>query len=1210
MANSLSEIFQREETENTKRKPPPHINLAPTDKADQHGVYRAALQKATSDEQVLNIALTGPYGSGKSSIIQTFLKEYKGHPLNISLAAFLPENDAWKKTVPIDEGNTNDKGKQSTKSKLTTQEIERSILQQMLYVADASSLPLSRFKRIQSPKWWPWLTSFFITIGLLSCLHLFHIRAEVLTESFWSPEGIADWSKVTSFFLAILFIWQLLRHVYVNSLGLSLKSISLKNLEITPDDAKEESILNRHLDEIIYFFQSTKYDLVIIEDLDRFDNPDIFVTLREINSLINKNEGVGRKIRFLYALRDNMFVNTDRTKFFEYIIPVIPIINSSNSVDKILEQVKRLSLEEQLDRQFLREVSRYLTDMRLILNIFSEYEIYIDNLDSKREGNLDAHKLLAVLIYKNVLPSDFEALHRGKGTFAEILGEHDSYIASTERSLKEQIVVLEQKVSDTEKQNLSDLAELRSVYAMAIISKLPSGYSLIQTTSNNNININSLFGNEIVDQLVEHTRITALYQHYSQAVDISNIQYEVNPNKTFEERKGEIEFKAEEFRLIASSEVRRLRKKIAELRTMKFHEMLRSNAESTDRLFDQFGDNKELLRYLMFEGYLDDTYYLYISLFHSGRLSPNDNKYILKIRGYINPEPHFQIDNPHEVIAEMRTEDFGQAFVLNKVLIDCMLADQTEYGAQVAKFIKFVSSSFSECEDFFATYYETGRFNAELMASLFDSWSGYCSALISSTNSTNHIARLIAHLPEEKIESLDHQSPSVAEFISTCLAEILSQGIDFEPSRLALLQFEIEHLNGIQPYPDVARVISDEGLYEITPENIEFIFAEILLSKRLDDLKTKNYTTILKSEEKALINKIESQIEEYVRNVLLKIDSNSGEEIDAIIKLINHEEIDLELLKDFLERQTAKLSSLGQVPERLHALVFELQKIDATWENCLGYINSEAFDASVLTGYLQQSATLSVLSEAPIEDTDPVWGLCSFLYENDEFTADTYRTYIQALPKQFEKFPEKTNHEKIRIVIEAKKIVFNPENFSGLSNDRALQVLFLEKNIETYLGKIDQFEIDDDLREELLDTSINDQQKLEIIGAMDMSAVASKVSRASTIGQVLHRTGAEMTNLTTEAILAIISHSTPVETKVSLLNKYHRNMEVVEIRETLKNLPWPYSEIKLGRSRPKIPNTAINLQFVEWLKSRRVISSFTFSTGIIGNKIRINNRRK
>lgn len=131
-----------------------------------------------------------------------------------------------------------------------------------------------------------------------------------------------------------------------------------------------------------------------------------------------------------------MFVNTDRTKFFEFIIPVIPIINASNSIDMVLNQGKRLALIERLDRQFLREVSRYLSDLRLITNIFNEYTIYVANLEADDQNLLDANKLLAVLIYKNVYPKDFEDLHRGEGNLAKILARHDEFVVrASERPL-------------------------------------------------------------------------------------------------------------------------------------------------------------------------------------------------------------------------------------------------------------------------------------------------------------------------------------------------------------------------------------------------------------------------------------------------------------------------------------------------------------------------------------------------------------------------------------------------------------------------------------------------------------------------------------------------------------------------------------------------------------------------------------------------------
>ena len=164
-----------------------YVDLAATDEADENGTYSEALFCAVNNPNVFNIALTGPYGSGKSSVIKTFLKKYrktwhrpawtfrKRKALEISLASFIsevPVNDS-KKT----EDNTATKNQDSTETNtaktddqtlaLSKQEIERSILQQLLYGADANRLPLSRFRRKQSQ-----LGRTFI--HFLSCLLVCH----------------------------------------------------------------------------------------------------------------------------------------------------------------------------------------------------------------------------------------------------------------------------------------------------------------------------------------------------------------------------------------------------------------------------------------------------------------------------------------------------------------------------------------------------------------------------------------------------------------------------------------------------------------------------------------------------------------------------------------------------------------------------------------------------------------------------------------------------------------------------------------------------------------------------------------------------------------------------------------------------------------------------------------------------------------------------
>lgn len=1187
-----------------KEAPTNYVDLAPTDEADEHGIYADALMVATRNPNVSNIALTGPYGSGKSSIIKTFRRRYGRPVLQISLAAFLPEADG---SVTTNETQ----GASPKKGNVSKQEIERSILQQMLYGADSNSLPLSRFKRIQTPKWWSKFTSLFIMAGLFSCWHIFDKRDAVLSGEFFKPLALANWLNFTTISIGFLFIWLAFHQIYIKSLGLSLKSISLKDIEITPETAKEESILNRHLDEIIYFFQATKYDLVIIEDLDRFNNPDIFVTLREINSLVNANAGVKRPIRFLYALRDNMFVNTDRTKFFEFIIPVIPIINSSNSIDKVIEQGQRLSLDQRLDRQFLREVSRYLSDLRLIHNIFNEYSVYVANLETDGENILDANKLLAILIYKNVLPSDFEDLHREKGKLAEILSRHDAYVTKAEAQYKAQISQLEYEISDAEKLIPGDLEELRKIYAMTLIAKLPQGFTSIVRPSGENVPFSGLTAHADFEEIIEQDQLIALQVYYNnrQSVNIKGFQKAVNEVLTYKDRKAMIERKSAEFKATTAKNIQQLRLKIAALRTAKFNELVRANSGDIEELFDAFGDSCDLVRFLVLEGFLDDTYYQYTSLFHRGRLSPSDNKFLIQIRSFKNPDPDFQIDNPREVIAAMRQDDFRQKFVLNSTLVNCLLSDSNQYRTQIGKLVDYVSANFEECTPFFTAYYHSGQRNGELLTTLVTRWPGFVGSAIAAPQNTVHVARMIAHLPEKVLETLSRKSAEFSDFLSVNLALVLALQIDFHPGRLAIFQFETVDLNSVGPYPAAARVLSDHGLYKITVENLSFIFRDVLGSSDAVDLETKHYSTVLKAAYAPLIDKVHSNFERYLKTVLLRA-SNATEDVSAIVDVLNHEEIGTEFLEQFLEQQQAKLPTLERVPARLRSAVFRLSRIEASWENCSTYVSSDEFDAQTFTAYLERNEVSSILSQMSVGGQNEARPLRLFLFNNDDFDINSYRVYVRTLPRKFDQFSENVREDKLRILVEEEAVTFSEKAFSFLVGKEELQVLFVAKNIDSFLTNEDKFSVSDDFREKLLDSAIGDERKLKVIDKLDPTALSGSAHRASLVGSIIHRTNADVSNLPAEAACEMVVNLEPVEIQIALLNRCQNLMSDEQVRVVIQQLPKPYSEIEPGWRQPTIPNTPENQEFVRWLQSRSIISSSKVTFSFFSDEIRIFNFRK
>ena len=104
--------------------------------------YRSVLNLARKLEEkdILNIALTGPYGSGKSSILRSLMKDYRKYKyLSISLATLKSPLDDKKNKIDIDTMNNR---------------IEYSILQQLIYKEKQETLYNSRLKRIYHKSTW------------------------------------------------------------------------------------------------------------------------------------------------------------------------------------------------------------------------------------------------------------------------------------------------------------------------------------------------------------------------------------------------------------------------------------------------------------------------------------------------------------------------------------------------------------------------------------------------------------------------------------------------------------------------------------------------------------------------------------------------------------------------------------------------------------------------------------------------------------------------------------------------------------------------------------------------------------------------------------------------------------------------------------------------------------------------------------------------
>lgn len=388
----------------------PLDSLAPRYEESQHGTYLKRLEEAVQDPRNCNIALTGRYGTGKSSVFDKFWNNHKRTTLRLAISTLGPSS----------EGTT------------LTNRIQKELVKQLLYSASRRTQRNSRFKRI---------VPLSKTRALGESLGAAAVLGILLALLGWVPSlaplGIGDlqlpqpvaWMTLAGLVVLVAVVvrlWTYNRFV-VTDVSAGWASVTLSKLSSTYFD--------EYLDEIVHYFDEESVDTVIFEDLDRFNDPQIFEALRELNTILNstpKRVAKGKPLRFMYAVRDSLFerlgadtqeevgdaaaaetVRANRTKFFDIVIPLVPFITHLNARELLVEVLEQAGIRG-IDRRLLDLVAQHATDMRLLRNMRNEYLVFAERLlePEKRAPGVTPTNLFALVAYKNFHLEDFEQISR------------------------------------------------------------------------------------------------------------------------------------------------------------------------------------------------------------------------------------------------------------------------------------------------------------------------------------------------------------------------------------------------------------------------------------------------------------------------------------------------------------------------------------------------------------------------------------------------------------------------------------------------------------------------------------------------------------------------------------------------------------------------------------------------------------------------------
>lgn len=424
------------------------------------------LENALNDTRVTNIAISAPYDTGKTSFLLSFFTQKHMDYLKKESDIPVSEYELRKKArKDITENKTNFSfinlpnfflKKEGKESEI---ELEKDIIGQLLFSSNPWYYPDSKIRRLKEYPFWSIgiayiLIATFISLGVA----LFNKKLNDLTDIFQYYNSLSNSAK-TFVFLGLVLglgIFYFCVH-YFSKISWTLSSNFGSKIELSGQYKSDDpSVVNKDLlllygDELKYYFKKSRIKYVIFEDLDRYNQPLIFQRLRQLNINLNKGK---QRIVFIYTLKDSVFnqrvtsanenIKSDendddgetdngnaaelKSKFFDYIISLMPTTSFQNSKGRFKDEIRNYRIlrrndseksqsnnndeiyDGKIDEKYLDGLGNFIYDTREIVSIISEVATYAQKLSDR---NISIDKLLGVVVYKNEYPEDFENIING-----------------------------------------------------------------------------------------------------------------------------------------------------------------------------------------------------------------------------------------------------------------------------------------------------------------------------------------------------------------------------------------------------------------------------------------------------------------------------------------------------------------------------------------------------------------------------------------------------------------------------------------------------------------------------------------------------------------------------------------------------------------------------------------------------------------------------
>lgn len=1019
--------------------------LTPIDNMDLD-VYEEAIDYVFNNPDVKNVAISGAYSAGKSSVLASYKKRHNDlRFLHISLAHFKSPD-------------------QEDETEVKESVLEGKILNQLIHQIPSDKIPQTHFrvkKRI-SP------VSIIIktleTIALLTAIIYF-----MFFDSWKSYVSVLpdNWLKsilelsahpyalmVDGIIIITLSSFLIYGLIKIQKNKNVFRKLNLQGNEIEIFEESDDSYFDKYLNEVLYLFENVDADVIVFEDMDRFNANKIFERLREVNTLANiQLQKENKKIlRFFYLLRDDIFISKDRTKFFDYFVPVVPVVDSSNSYDQFISHFKKGGLFEKFNESFLQGLSLYIDDMRLLKNIYNEFVIYYNRLNITE---LDCNKMLAIIAYKNLFPRDFADLQLNQGFIYTIFANKDSFVAEEIEKLDKQISEKSNEIDMAKNEHLSTIKELDAAYE----DKRPVRYGYRQDLSD-------------ADK--------ANYAKRKQAIENrlnSSIPKLENEKVVLEQKR-------------ISMQNRQLCEIITRDNIDSIFSITSTNEVGTVTHFNEMKSSEyfDLLKYLIRNGYIDETYADYMTYFYENSLSRIDKTFLRSITDKKAKEYTYKLKNPKLVVSRLRLVDFDQEETLNFDLFTYLL--QTSHIDYVKRLIEQLKST--KNLKFIGAYFDTTIELSAYIKHLNMGWPEVFSTALSERLLTENQIRRYS------IASLYYSNDDIIELVNkeNCLCDYISNARDYlaidNPNidrlihcftllGVCFIGFDYTELN-----KELFQAVYEESLYEINAENLQLIQREILGAKNADDFFHKNCTILCLHPDSAITQYVNQNINKYFRVVLQISDGNIHDDENVAIAVFNNANLTTDYKHSYISALRTTITSIKEIADSsLWSSLLDADIVQYSEYNIMDCFNTVKLNESVISYINRYDIDLDFSKTEYDEDAKEK--LFDSVVICNGIDNSKYRQILVSLKFSYDAFDiADISDDKITILIDTNIIRMTDDNLKYIRENYHNQIFYyIRKSIEKYIDIVDETLFSREELLEILTWDISDKLKIRLLELSD-----------------------------------------------------------------------------------------------------------------------------